>query len=100
MPAHEAYVRLVNTAEPAQWNGLGHFFAATSEAMRRMLAENARRRSRLELKCSRHCLEREAAISAEHFAPEILAPDDGPGRFEEKWSDEARLARLRDFVGL
>ncbi len=43
---HEAYLRLVGS-EPAQrWNSRGHFFGAAAEAMRRILVENARRKSR------------------------------------------------------
>lgn len=41
---HEAYVRLVDTENPQQWSGRGHFFAAAAEAMRRILIENARRK--------------------------------------------------------
>ncbi len=43
---HEAYVRLVGD-EPQNWNGSGHFFKAASEAMRRILIENARRKKRI-----------------------------------------------------
>src|SRR5277367_6085920 len=44
---HEAYVRLVNVPNAQTWEGRGHFFAAAAEAMRRILVENARRKSRL-----------------------------------------------------
>jgi hypothetical protein len=39
---HEAYLRLVGSQDPG-WNSRGHFFAASAEAMRRILTENARR---------------------------------------------------------
>src|SRR5437773_2271817 len=39
---HEAYIRLVDVEQPAQWDGRGHFFAAAAEAMRRILIDNAR----------------------------------------------------------
>src|SRR6478752_4541164 len=43
---HEAYTRLAGP-EPAEgWTGRSHFFAAAAEAMRRILIEKARRRSR------------------------------------------------------
>ena len=42
---HEAWLRLVGSADPL-WNNRGHFFAAAAEAMRRILVENARRKSR------------------------------------------------------
>ncbi len=41
---HEAYLRLVD-AEIQQWDSRGHFFAAAAEAMRRILVDQARRRS-------------------------------------------------------
>src|SRR3954468_365107 len=43
---HEAYVRLVGGDQPPDWNGRAHFFAAAAEAMRRILVEAARRKSR------------------------------------------------------
>ena len=51
---HEAYLRLVGSADAARWDNRGHFFAAAAEAMRRILVEQrppeggrpARRRSR------------------------------------------------------
>src|SRR5438270_11806171 len=44
---HEAYLRLVDADPVQQWAGRGHFFAACAEAMRRILVENARRKTRL-----------------------------------------------------
>src|SRR6516225_8421028 len=43
---HEAYLRLVDTDRVQHWNSRGHFFAAAAEAMRRILVEQARRKSR------------------------------------------------------
>ena len=43
---HEAFVRLVNVPEPQSWDSRGHFFSAAAEAMRRILVESARRKSR------------------------------------------------------
>ncbi len=42
---HEAYLRLVDVDQSQHWNSRGHFFAAAAEAMRRILVENARRKS-------------------------------------------------------
>lgn len=41
---HEAYLRLVKGG-PMQWECRGHFYAAIAEAMRRILIEEARRRT-------------------------------------------------------
>src|SRR5260370_33436151 len=43
---HEAYLRLVDVEKPQEWNSRGHFFAAAAEAMRRILVEKARRKTR------------------------------------------------------
>src|SRR5262249_19253959 len=43
---HEAWLRLGGESQPA-WQNRAHFFAAASEAMRRILVENARRKLRL-----------------------------------------------------
>src|SRR6266498_2954502 len=43
---HEAYLRLVDVQAAQQWNSRRHFFAAAAEAMRRILIENARQKSR------------------------------------------------------
>ena len=43
---HEAWLRLVKDGDRT-WQNRGHFFAAAAEAMRRILVENARRKSRL-----------------------------------------------------
>ena len=42
---HEAYLRLVDVQQAQQWDSRGHFFAAAAEAMRRILVDNARRKS-------------------------------------------------------
>ena len=44
---HEAYMRLVDVERAQHWNSRGHFFAAAAEAMRRIVVESARRKSRL-----------------------------------------------------
>ena len=43
---HEAYVRLVGLDKVQHWDSRSHFFAAAAEAMRRILIENVRRKSR------------------------------------------------------
>jgi RNA polymerase sigma factor (TIGR02999 family) len=42
---HEAWLRVQKSGAP-RWNTRGHFFAASAEAMRRILVEQARRKSR------------------------------------------------------
>src|SRR5262245_33470100 len=51
---NEAYIRLVGPADDRRWDSRGHFFAAAAEAMRRILVENARRKSRVKHGGGRH----------------------------------------------
>src|SRR4051794_21191425 len=44
---HEAYLRMTGPDPGRGWDGRAHFFAAASEAMRRILVENARRKKRI-----------------------------------------------------
>ena len=98
---HEAYLRLVDSDQPQQWNGRAHFFAAAAEAMRRILVENARRKQaqkhggqmqRVELDVV------EAAIVED--SKNFLALNEALSQLEEQWPDKAKLVKLRYFVGL
>ena len=42
---HEAYVRLVDGEKVQHWDSRGHFFSAAAESMRRILVDQARRKS-------------------------------------------------------
>jgi len=97
---HEAWLRLGGDRQPA-WQNRAHFFGAASEAMRRILVENARRK--LRLKRGGH-QERtdfdESAMQAPaedekvfqiHEALETLARED---------SRQAEIVKLRFFAGL
>jgi RNA polymerase sigma factor (TIGR02999 family) len=105
---HDAYLRLVCTpgsAVEAQaaplWDSRGHFFAAAAEAMRRILIENARRRSR-----GKHGgrLKRVELLDAEITAPppdeELLLLDEALTRLTEVRPQAAELVKLRFFTGL
>jgi len=53
---HEAYLRLVDTEQAANWNSRGHFFGAAAEAMRRVLIDRARDKKRVKRNSGRQCL--------------------------------------------
>ena len=98
---HEAYLRLVDTDEPQQWNGRGHFFGAAAEAMRRILVENARRKQ-----AQKHG-GRMQRVPFEHTVAEfeaggidLLALDEALTRLEEQWPEKAKLVKLKYFAGL
>jgi RNA polymerase sigma factor (TIGR02999 family) len=98
---HEAYLRLVDVDQARHWNGRAHFFAAAAEAMRRILIEQARRRSR-----AKHGGGRERAVldSSAIVAPEIdqdlIALDEALDRLTTEDALAANLVKLRYFAGL
>jgi RNA polymerase sigma factor (TIGR02999 family) len=103
---HEAYLRLIgNQPEEAQarehWNSRGHFFAAAAEAMRRILVESARRKSRLKhgREHQRVDLDSGCLVSA---APslDLLALDEALSRLAATEPAKAELVKLRFFAGL
>jgi RNA polymerase sigma factor (TIGR02999 family) len=97
---HEAWLRLLGS-EVDQWNGRGHFFAAAAEAMRRILVEAARRKSR-----ARHGggVERVSAeemeIPAELPADRLLQVNEALDRLAEEAPEAAQVVKLRYFAGL
>jgi RNA polymerase sigma factor (TIGR02999 family) len=98
---HEAYLRLVGTDDQPHWDGRGHFFAAAAEAMRRILIENARRKSRLKRGGDRNRLDWEATVSVEQEYPEDLIDlDEALGKLAAEDPSKAELVKLRFFAGL
>jgi RNA polymerase sigma factor (TIGR02999 family) len=96
---HEAYIRLV--AEQAQhWDSQGHFFAAAAEAMRRILVEQARKRSRREKIVGRQVPLEERALAAEFCDKDLLRLDEALHDLESRDPVAANLVKLRFFGGL
>jgi RNA polymerase sigma factor (TIGR02999 family) len=97
---HEAYLRLLGNKE-ARWDGRGHFFAAATEAMRRILVENARRKRTFK---RGGALVREELDEAELLAPEpredLLALDEALTALAATDRAAADLVQLRYFGGL
>ncbi|MDX1929100.1 MAG: ECF-type sigma factor [Pirellulaceae bacterium] len=98
---HEAYVRLVGTADAGRWDHRGHFFAAAATAMRRILIERARRKQR-KIHGGDH--------QRQEFDPErivmpapdddLLALDEALSKLAEQDPVKSRLVELRFFAGL
>ncbi|MBW3600183.1 MAG: sigma-70 family RNA polymerase sigma factor [Planctomycetes bacterium] len=98
---HEAYVRLVDVAEPQHWNGRGHFFAAAAEAMRRILIENARRKQSKQHGGGRRRLDLDAVNpAAKARDDELLALDEALARLQHRWPEKATLVKMRYFAGM
>lgn len=98
---HEAYLRLVGSAGGERWNSRGHFFAAAAEAMRRILVENARRKTRLKRGGQWRRVElAEADLPVRKTPDEILAIDEALSRFAEVEPQAAEIVKLRYFAGM
>ena len=97
---HEAYMRLVGS-DGQGWENHRHFFAAAAEAMRRILVENARRRT-----SAKHGgnLNRQDIATAKLVAPSechnLIALDKALDELTKEDADCAELVVLRYFAGL
>jgi RNA polymerase sigma factor (TIGR02999 family) len=104
---HEAYLRLVGIESPGSlpsWDDQAHFFAAAAKAMRRMLIEQARRKTRKKRSRAgeRLPLDAAATLAAPYAAAadELIALDDCLKQLEAEEPIKARLVKLRYFAGL
>jgi RNA polymerase sigma factor (TIGR02999 family) len=99
---HEAYLRLVNVEQVQQWDSRGHFFAAAAEAMRRILVENARRKSSLKRRGAGQRVELEEALplATEEPVDDILALHEALDALAQEDCRKAELVKLRYFAGL
>jgi RNA polymerase sigma factor (TIGR02999 family) len=98
---HEAYLRLVGTAEKA-WDGRRHFYAAAAEAMRRILLDRARDRRRLKRGGGRphQDLDLDQILSGEAPPDDVIDLDEALARLAEVDAGTAELVKLRLFAGL
>jgi RNA polymerase sigma factor (TIGR02999 family) len=99
---HEAYLRLVGSPSEATapaWNSRGHFFAAAAEAMRRILVEAARRKSRLKRGGRLRRVDLVDQVSPEPD-DDLLALDQALNRLVIEDPVAARVVELRQFAGL
>jgi len=98
---HEAYLRIVGPDPGKRWDGRGHFFAAAAEAMRRILVENARRKSRQKRgghldRCELDC----DAIAAPVPADDLIALDEALDKLARLDPPIAEPVKLRYFADL
>jgi RNA polymerase sigma factor (TIGR02999 family) len=97
---HEAYVRLVGDKDPP-WENRAHFFAAAAEAMRRILIERARRKSREKHGGGqRQVTLDEQIVGAAPEAEDLLALDEVLSRLERQDGEMATVVKLHLFAGL
>ena len=97
---HEAWLRLGGSDAPS-FENRAHFFGAAAEAMRRILVESARRRSRLKRGGDAEVLELDESI-LELQAPseEVQAVHEALDQLAAEEPMAAEVVKLRYFVGL
>lgn len=97
---HEAWLRLVGTDEQT-WDNRGHFFAAAAEAMRRILIENARRKSRVKRWGGQQRLEiNDLGLSDTTPDDKILLINEALEKLELDHPTTARMVSLKFFGGM
>jgi RNA polymerase sigma factor (TIGR02999 family) len=97
---HEAWLRLAGKGD-RKWNDRTHFFAAASEAMRRILVDNARRKLALRHGGSHHRVEMpEIAMASATISDQVVAVNDALEKFARLEPQKAELVKLRYFVGM
>jgi RNA polymerase sigma factor (TIGR02999 family) len=96
---HEAYLRLVGPDPDRLWDGRNHFFAAAAQAMRHILVEAARRKSR-----KKRGGELRRVELGDQPTPDpdrdLLALDDALSRLASEDPVAAKVIELRQFGGL
>jgi RNA polymerase sigma factor (TIGR02999 family) len=100
---HEAWLRLVkdDKDENRDWRNRSYFFAAAAEAMRRILVENARRKSRLKHGGGQERLNIEDLDLAEVLPEEkLLLINDALEEMQKDNPEAARVVVLKYFSGL
>jgi RNA polymerase sigma factor (TIGR02999 family) len=96
---HEAWLRLFDGNRI--WQNRAHFFGAAAEAMRRILIENARRKSRLKRGGNQLHLDIEQLeLAATTPDEKVLLIDEALKRLETQDPEKARVVTLKFFGGL
>ena len=97
---HEAWVRLTAGGKQ-KWQNRAHFFAAASEAMRRILIENARRKGRLKHGGNLVRTGMEAIELASNSTDEmVLVVDEALQRFKLVDPEKEKIVVMKFFGGL
>lgn len=97
---HEAWLRVVGNGERT-WENRGHFFGAAAEAMRRILIENARRKSRLKRGGGLVRVDLSEINLAETTPDDkVLMLDEALERLEAEDPEKARIVVMKFFGGL
>jgi RNA polymerase sigma factor (TIGR02999 family) len=97
---HEAWLRL-NREEEVRWENRGHFFSAAAEAMRRILIERARRKSRPKHGGDQQRMDFQGLEIADTTPDEkVLLVNEALERLQAEDPEKARLVVMKFFGGL
>lgn len=97
---HEAWLRMVGDSDRT-WQNRAHFFGAAAEAMRRILVENARRKSRLKRGGGQIRLDiDELDLAATSPDEKVLLMDEALEKLRTEDPEKARIVVLKFFGGL
>jgi len=98
---HEAYMRLVGTADPG-WQGRAHFFGAAARAMRNVVRDHLQRKGSLKRGGGfRRVGEDTAAnLSCDGPGDDMLVVEELLGEFEVEYPREAEMVMLSFYGGL
>jgi len=97
---HEAFIRLVDQKEK-RFENRAHFFAVAAQAMRHILVDYARARSRAKRGGEVRVVSlEEAAIASEERAAELVALDDALDALDAFDPRKSRVVEMRYFGGL
>ncbi|MGQ0628042.1 MAG: sigma-70 family RNA polymerase sigma factor [Phycisphaerales bacterium] len=97
---HEAYLRLVGDQD-VRWDNRGHFFGAAALAMRRILVDRARDRSRLKRGGDRQRVELvEQAVADDPPTTDLVGLDEALTKLEQADRRKHDIVMLRYFAGL
>lgn len=97
---HEAWLRLAGSGQE-HWNSRGHFFAAAAEAMRRILVDQARRKSADKRGGNLQRVNFDHVdIAAEANSDLLILLDEALAALAEHDPTAAELIKLRFFAGL
>lgn len=98
---HEAWLRLADAEGSPAWESRAHFFAAASEAMRRILVERARRRQRLKRGAgAEHVAFEDDMLAAPTDDARILQVHEALERLAIEDALKVEIVKLKYFVGL
>lgn len=97
---HESWLRIQKSGG-SQWKNRAHFFSAAAEAMRRILVEQARRKSRIRHGGSKKRVNvDEVDIASEAPEDKILLIHEALDRLADEDSTKADIVKLKFFAGM